>query len=393
MTEKVRLAVLITRLVRGGAQRIALETCRRLDRDRYERVLLTGPDLGPEGGFLDEARQAGIHPIRVPSLHREIRPAEDVAALLWLRSFLRRHRIDLLHTHTSKAGFLGAVAARLARTPVVVYTPHGHIFGKAARIPGVHGAFRTALLLRLRRLAERWSDRVVALNRHDLDEQVALGLAPRHKYVVIPNGIDLAVYEASPRGDVRRDLDLDRDAFVIAVVGRLTTEKGQDVLVRAVAGLPERQRPILMIVGGGPREMALRDLGRTLRIAERIRFLGVRTDVPDLLRAANLLVLPSHYESGGLALMEAMAAGRPVIASRTGGVPDLVQDGEEGLLVPPGDPGALTEAIRRVMEDPDLADRLGTAGREKVRRDHDIRRTTTILQGLYTQLLSEKGVR
>ncbi len=397
MKNRTRLAVLITRLIRGGAQRIALQTYLRTDPERFDRRLITGPDLGPEGGFFDEARAAGIEPVIVRSMHREISAGADLATLLWLTRYLRRERIEILHTHTSKAGLLGAVAARIAGTPVVVYTPHGHIFGEGARIPGVEGTGRKAILYRLRQLAERWSDRIVALNHHDLEEQVALGLAPREKYVVVPNGIDLRPYEASangePRAAMRSSLQVRGRTPVVAVVGRLTSEKGQDVLLQALARLDGRRAPILIIIGGGPEQGALREMSRALGVDGRVRFLGVRTDVPEVLRAADIVVLPSRYESGGLALMEAMASGLPVIASNIGGVPDLIRDGEEGLLVPAGEPEPLADAIDRVVRDPRLAARLAEAGKAKVRRDHTIERTARILQGLYTQLLAEKRSR
>ena len=390
--KKIRLAVLITRLVRGGAQRIALETFRRLDPSRYERHFLTGPDLGPEGDSFDEAIRSGIRPVVIRGLHREISPFSDLAALLRLASFLKKERIQILHTHTSKAGLLGAAAARLARTPIVVYTPHGHIFGKGARIPGVTGAFRKRCLLVLRRLAERWSDRVVALNRADLEEQVALGLGPREKYVVIPNGIDLGAYgDSRDRAPLRKALGIGSGTQAVAVVGRLTREKGHEILIQAFSMISPDLRPVLLIVGGGPLEHRLRVETRRLGLASRVRFLGPRRDVPRLLAASDLLVLPSFYESGGLVLMEAMASGRPVIASRTGGVPDLVNDGESGLLVAPGEPGPLARAMERVLRDQGLAGRLAEGGRRKVIRDHDIEGSAAILEGLYSSLIEEKA--
>ena len=396
MAEKVRLAVLITRLVRGGAQRIALETFRRLDRSRYEGHFLTGPEVGREGGSFDETIAGGLRPIIVPGLRREISPPSDLSSTLWLISFLRRRRIQVLHTHTSKAGLVGAVAARVAGTPVVVYTPHGHIFAPGSRVPGVSGTFRTPLLLRLRRLAERWSDRVIALNRADLEEQVGLGLAPRDKYVVVPNGIDLGLYRESVGPALRRrtraSLGLGNGAPAVAVVGRLTREKGHDVLLEAFARLPDDLGPVLLVVGGGPLKGDLREATRRLGVESRVRFLGVRTDVPGILAASDLVVQPSYYESGGLALMEAMAAARPVIASRTGGIPDLVRNEVEGILVPPGEPGPLARAMEKVLRDRGLARRLADAGRRKVTRDHDIDRTAEILDELYARLLAEKGV-
>ncbi|MCZ6688412.1 MAG: glycosyltransferase family 4 protein [Planctomycetota bacterium] len=395
MEMRVRLAVLITRLVRGGAQKIALETFRRMDPARFDRFFITGPDRGDEGDAFDEAVASGIHPIIVPGLQRAISPAADASAVLRIASLLRRLRIQILHTHTSKAGLLGALAGRWVGTPVIVYSPHGHIFGKGARIPGVSGSIRTRILYRLRRLAERWSDRVIALNDADLQEQVALGLAPVEKYVVIQNGIDLSAYRnlSDTREAARRSLGLANGTPAVAVVGRLTPEKGHDVLIEAFSRLAPDLEPVLLIIGGGPQESELRESSRRLGVESRVRFLGVRRDVPDLLAASDLVVLPSYYESGGLALMEAMAARRPVIASRTGGVPDLVQDGENGLLVPPGQADPLARAMERVLRDPALAERLAAGGHRKVTDHHDIDRSARILQGLYAQLIQEKGLR
>lgn len=250
--------------------------------------------------------------------------------------------------------------------------------------------------MRLRRLAERWSDRVVALNHADLEEQVALGLAPREKYVVIPNGIDLRLFREemnlTGRDGVRRSLGLSNGALTVAVIGRLTREKGHEVLLEALSRLAPDLSPVLLIVGGGPREPHLRLECRRLGIRSRVRFLGVRRDVPGLLAASDLVVLPSFYESGGLVLMEAMAARRPVIASRTGGVPDLVEDGETGLLVPPGEPEALALAMEQVLRNRSLAERIAQGGERKVIRDHDIERSASILQDLYNQLAQERGL-
>ncbi len=344
----MRVTHVITRLIRGGAQLTLFNLVRGLKARGIPCEVVSGPEEGSEGSILPEMRALGVEVTLLPRLRREVHPGRDALALLALARHFSRSAPTLVHTHTSKAGLLGGLAGRLAGVPAVVYTAQGHIFAAKGAVPSVTDRPRLRpLFLGLRRLAEACSDRVVALTPADLEEQVALGLAPREKYAVLPNGVDPAPFRDLPtKQEARKALGLPAEAFLVVAVGRLSPEKGQDVLLEALAAVPDRAVQGVL-VGDGPMRPALEARAARPDLAGRVHFLGLRTDVPRCLASADLFVLPSRYEAQGMVVVEAMMAGLPIVASRVGGVPGILEDGVTALLVPPADPSALAAALGR----------------------------------------------
>jgi glycosyltransferase involved in cell wall biosynthesis len=242
--------------------------------------------------------------------------------------------------------------------PAVLFTPHGHIFARGASIPGVPGGGKLVLLRWITRAAQGCADRITALSDTDLHQQLALGLSAPSKYVVVRNGIDCDRF-AGPRP---RSFE---GSPVIGAVGRFSEEKGHRYLLEAMSELTRRLPGArLVLVGYGALEGDLKSRAAGLGIDGRVTFAGER-DSAELLGAFDLFVQPSLYESQGLAILEAMAAGVPVVASDVGGVRDVVRDGVTGLLVPPADPRALATSILRLAGDPELSKTLALqAGRE-----------------------------
>jgi glycosyltransferase involved in cell wall biosynthesis len=346
----LRVFQVLTRCVRGGAHQVVRCLLDRLPREEFEQTLVCGPEAAPPGALV------------VPELVREIRPRTDAAALVRLTRIFAKERPDVVHAHTYKAGVLASVAGRIAGVPAVIFTPHGHIFSRGAGIPGVPGGLKLDLLRWITRAAQACADRITALSTPDLDQQVALKLSPASKYVVVRNGIDVERF-ARPR---QRAFD---GSPVIGAVGRLSEEKGHRILLQAMASvIRELPRARLVIVGYGALEGELRGRASSLGLDGAVTFTGER-DSAEMLPSFDLFVQPSLYESQGLALLEAMAAGVPAIATDVGGVADVVRDGETGLLVPGADPDALARAIVRVAGDAELG--LALSRRASLRvRDH-----------------------
>jgi glycosyltransferase involved in cell wall biosynthesis len=262
----------------------------------------------------------------------------------------------------------------------VIFTPHGHIFASGANIPGVPGGLKLELLRWVTRAAQGCADRITALSEPDLEQQVALRLSPASKYVVVRNGIDLERF-ARPRG---RLFD---GSPVVGAVGRFSEEKGHRYLLEALARV-RRSLPgaRLVLVGYGALEGELRSRAAGLGLDGAVTFTGER-DSAEVLSSFDLFVQPSLYESQGLALLEAMAAGIPAVATSVGGVADVVRDGETGLLVPPADPDALAGAILRLAGAPDLGLRLAQGAARRVREHFSL---GTMIDGyarLYRELL------
>ena len=377
----------ITRLTLGGSSENTIASCVALARAGYRCTLATSFGES-DAASLDDARRRGCRVEDVPSLGRELAPLADIAALRQLVALIRRERPAIVHTHTSKAGFVGRLAARIARAPGVIHQPHGHIFY------GYYGAGRTALFIALERLAAKWTDRIVTLTDRGTEEHLARGIGRPEQYVSVPSGVPTERLRASApsRAEARARLGLHQSAFVVMGLGRLIHIKGFDLAVRAlprVSGAIPTTR--LLLIGDGPERPALQVLAATLSVGDRVRMTGETTAVAAHLAAADTVVVPSRNEGMGRALVEAMALGRPVVATAVGGIPAVIADAECGRLIPPDDPEALAEALIELGRDAGLRRKLGEAGRQRAETF-----STTVanekLLSLYAALVREKGL-
>jgi glycosyltransferase involved in cell wall biosynthesis len=377
----------ITRLTLGGSSENTVASCVALARAGYRCTLATSFGES-EAASLDDARRRGCRIVDVSSLGRELAPLADLASLHQLVRLMGGERPAIVHTHTSKAGFVGRLAARIARVPGVIHQPHGHIFY------GYYGAGRTALFVGLERLAAKWTDRIITLTERGTEEHLARGIGRRAQYVSVPSGVPTERLRASapPRAEARRHLGLDQSAFVIMGLGRLIPIKGFDLAVRAlprISGAIPTAR--LLLVGDGPERPALEALAASLRVADRLRMTGETTDVASHLAAADAVVVPSRNEGMGRVLVEAMALGRPVVATAVGGIPAVIADAGCGRLIAPDNPEALADALVELGRDAGLRRKLGEAGRQRAEAF-----STAVadekLVSLYATLAREKGL-
>ncbi len=354
----------------GGAEVLAARLARELSQ-AYRFVFACLDELGTLG---EQLRGEGY---TVEVLGR--RPGVDWRCGRDLRAFLRRERVDLVHAH-QYAPFFYATAARIpgGRTPVLM-TEHGRTFPDYPRPK--------------RMLANRFllgrRDRVVGVGLAVRDALIAHEGMPPRRVGVIYNGVDLPAYRAAPRAraDVRRELGLRPDDLAIFQVARLDPLKDHATAIRTMAHLARRRPEArLILVGEGPEGPAIRDLVRGHDLGEHVRFLGLRADVPRLLPAADVCLLTSLSEGIPLVLIEAMAAGLPVVSTRVGGVPEVVEDGRTGLLAPPAGPDALAAAILKLAADPALRESMGLAGRERAVALFSERKMHGEYLGLYDEM-------
>jgi glycosyltransferase involved in cell wall biosynthesis len=378
---------LITRLSLGGPSLNTIDSVLALDRAGWRTILAVG-SVEEEISVLDQARSRGCRIVFLPALTREVSPAKDLRALWQVFRLIKRERVTLVHTHTSKAGFLGRLAAWLARVPVVVHTPHGHVFY------GYYGRRLTALFVGLERLAAWLTDRIVVLTERGIEEHLARGIGRREQFRVIPSGVDLERIRLSarPYEMARSRLGVDSETHLIVGLGRLEPVKGFQLLVKALpailSGVPSAR---LLLVGEGSLRPALVNDARALGVADRLTFVGAQPEGATFLAAADLVVVPSLNEGMGRVLVEAMALGRPVVATRVGGIPAVVVDGETGRLVAPDDPAALARAVNELLKDPGLRQRMGEAGRRRAEQ-FSLTVMESRLLDLYRGLCAEKGL-
>ncbi len=363
MKRRIRILHIITRMEEGGAPRVLLDLLRGLDRDRFSQTLAAG--RAPEGTeLLPEARRLPIEIREITGLTRPIAPARDFSAIVKLIALIREERFDIIHTHTSKAGFLGRLAARISGARRVVYSPHGDIFS------GYFSGYQTAVYSLAERAAAGWCDRIVTLTDAGAGEYLGRGIGARRQFVTIPNGVNADLLSgAADRRGMRKEFGIGAEVFVIACVGRLVPVKGYDVLAAAAPWIIAKAggRDVrFLVIGEGPERGALVSLTERLGVGDRFSFTGFRNDVARLLSGADLLAMPSRNEGLGMSILEAMALSLPVVASRVGGIPEVVTDGIDGILVSPDDPEDLARACIGLMNDTGRAREMGRAGRGKV---------------------------
>jgi glycosyltransferase involved in cell wall biosynthesis len=351
----------ITLLELGGAQQNTLATLARLDRARFAPQLACGA-----GGLLDgEARALGVPVHFLPDLVRPVRPLRDLrarAALVRLLAPLAAAGPVIVHTHSSKAGLLGRQAAARARAGPVVHSVHG--FGHDALPPGLRAAGLWA-----ERRAARLTDAFLSVSRANIEEGRRLRLFGDRPVHLVRSGIDLRDFERARalRDAARRALGLAPDAPVVGLVACLKPQKAPLDFVAAAAAVA-RARPDarFFIAGDGELREQVEAAVAAAGLRDRLALLGWRRDVPALLGALDVLVLTSLWEGLPRVCPQAMAAGRPIVATAVDGIPEAVVDGRNGFLVPPGRPARAAEAILRLLGDPGLAARMGAAGRAAV---------------------------
>ena len=378
----------IARLNMGGpALHVAYLTAGLAERG-YDTTLVAGSLARGEDSMAFVADELGIRVERLPELHREISPFRDAVAIARLALLIRRVRPHILHTHTAKAGAVGRLAALLAgdeRPPIVVHTFHGHV------LRGYFDPMRTAGFRLLERWLARRSTALVAVSPQVRDDLVALGIAPRERFVVVRLGIELeqrVAAEQDGRGESRRILGIGPDRFAVGWIGRMTGVKRTEDVLRAFRRLRDRGvDACLCMIGDGPDRPAVERRAHELGVMRDTLFLGYQEEVAPYYAAFDAMILPSINEGTPVSAIEALAAGRPVVATRVGGVPDVVREGEDGFLVDPGDVDALAERLARLARDPELRERLGAAGRARVIPRYSVERLVDDVDRLYRSLL------
>jgi len=392
-SEPIRILRVIARLNMGGPALHVAYLSAGLRERGYETTLVAGDVGRGEESMAYVAESLGVPVTTLPALHREISPVRDIVAAVRLARIIREQRPHILHTHTAKAGAIGRVAALLAgraRPPVIVHTFHGHV------LRGYFGRRRSWFFRRLERRLARSTDVLVAVSPEVRDDLVALGVAPEEKFVVIRLGIELdqrIADSAAERTGTRRLLGVADDRFVVGWIGRMTGVKRPDDVLRAFKLVRDHGiDACLCMVGDGPERDRVEQLAHQLGIVRHCLFPGYQEEISPFFGAFDVFMLPSANEGTPVTAIEALASGCPVVATRVGGVPDVVRDGEDGFLVEPGDVLALADRIVRLAADPSLRGRLGAAGRERVVPRYGVGRLIGDVDGLYRELLERKNV-
>jgi glycosyltransferase involved in cell wall biosynthesis len=378
-----RIVHLVTRLELGGAQQNTLYCVLHHDRARFEVGLWAG-----QGGLLDpKARAIPDADVRLfPWLKHPIAPVRDAASVLRLAR--RLAGVDLVHTHSSKAGMIGRAAARLAGVRAVVHTVHGWSFN-----PFQSPAARRAYV-GMERIAARFTDRLICVAEADRATGLALGIGSPPQYRIVRSGIDTAAFARSPdgRARVRASLGLAPDAIVVGTIANLKPQKAPlDFVEAARLAAAKDERLRFVYAGDGEQRGTVERAIASAGLSGKVTLLGWRDDVRDLLSAMDVFVLTSRFEGLPRAVLQAMAASVPVVVTDTGGVADVVLDGVSGRLVPPAAPAAAAEAIVGLASDPERRRRLAVEGLARLSDEFESGGMLRRVEAIYDELLGREA--
>lgn len=384
--DRIRVAHVITRLDRGGSTENTLYSALLSDKSRFAVYVLSGPAPDPEQRLTREAEDGKVTFVPIRRLGRSLNIFRDKLAFIGLWRALRRIKPQVVHTHTSKAGILGRLAAKMAGVPVIIHTPHGHVFW------GYYGRPLTRVFMIAEKICGLFTDRLIALTESEKEDYVRNGVEKDRRITVIPSGIDLARYAGPSRAEARRKAGLKETGFVIGTVARFEKIKNHGVLFEAALALSGKGLGFTWVFAGdGEGLAAFRERVMNSPLRDKMVFLGWREDAAELYPALDLFVLASLNEGMGRVFAEAGASGLPVVGSNVCGIGDVVENGESGFLHDPDDAGAMAESIARLMAEPDLRKRMGEAARRRISAGFDVKRMAADIESVYLEELKKKG--
>ena len=396
--KETKVLHIITRLDRGGSAENTIITVAGLDKKKYEITLIKGPtfesNMSKEEytsvmANLKKAQLKGTKLANIPFLLRRINPFFDLLAFFSLYILLIKENPTIVHSHTSKAGLLGRLAAKLAGVPIIVHTPHGHVFF------GYFGPFKTKIFILLEKLASRITDKIVTLSNREKEDYISFKIAEEDRLSVICSGIELNKFKESllsEKQNLKKELGIPENSLIVGTAGRLVPVKGPEFLIKAAKYIISKYPDTYFIfTGDGPLENGLKRKALEMGISDNIIFLGLRDDVAKIISIYDIFVLPSLNEGMGRVLAEAMALGKPIVASNIGGIPDLVIHGKNGFLVPPKNPKELAKYIQVLIEDKGKREKMGLKGKE-MSLNFGAESMIEKIASLYEELLIQKNI-
>ena len=361
-------------------------TMRGMDKTAYNVELACAPG----GKLIDLIRGQGMKVRLFKNLVQPLHPLKDLLGLIDLILFLKKKRYHIVHTHNSKAGFIGRLAAKWAGVPIIVHTVHGFSFHEREPV------WRQMLFRNLERLASHWCDRMIFISQPLIDWALRDRITRRGKILKIYSGIELDHFtpvQEKERNVLKKEWGIKGEAPVIGIVSKLWEGKGHATLIHAFEGLKQEiPEAVLVIVGEGPLREKLSDLACGLGLKDSVLFTGFQMDVRRIMATFDVAVLPSFFEGMGRVLLEAMAMEKPVVASSVGGIPDLVHHGKTGLLVTPGSVSELKSTLLTLIQNPALAREMGREGRKRISEEFSAGRMAQSIERLYRELLQRKGI-
>jgi len=366
--QPLKILYVITKLELGGAQKQLLALIRGLDKDKFQPCLFTG-----DSGLLDEEADAipGLGIKRSSRLKRQISPLNDWLALCEIRRFIKANNIDIVHTHSSKAGIIGRIAAKLANVKIIIHTVHGWSFNDYQN-PLIRCAY-----IWLEKITAGFSRALIVVSEHDRQEGLKQGIGRPDKYSLIRYGIDRNEFiPGSNTGEL-----------AVCTVSCLKPQKSPQDFIRLAASITKKYNNVrFIIVGDGVLRRQIEKMINSFGLQQKVKLCGWQRNVAEILAAADIFVLTSLWEGLPISALEALSCGLPVVATDTGGISEIIEEGRNGFLCPRRDIGQMAEKLERLLKDRSMRIKMAAAAKESLTADFDINALAFNTQKLYASL-------
>lgn len=389
---KIKVMRIIARLNIGGPAIHTVILNEGLAKKGFETYLLTGKSDEREGDMAYLAQEKGVKITVIPELGRSIKLWSDIIALWKLFKIMKKEKPHIVHTHTAKAGVLGRCAAIMSGVPIKIHSFHGHIFHS------YFGHFKTKIFIMIEKLFANFADRIIVVSEIIKEEiSTRFRIADKRKISVMNLGLDLKQFKDvnQRKGELRKELNIGNGVLVAGIVGRLTPIKNHKLLFDAIRLLKSEVPNFnvrFLVVGDGISRDALKAYVEELGIKDWVHFVGWQADMPKIYADLDLVVLTSLNEGTPLSIIEAMAAGRAVVATAVGGVPNLVEDKKTGMLVNSNEPAQLKDAIKELLQNEELCRTLVAAASARVYEKYSEEQLVHNMENLYRELLVKKHI-
>lgn len=365
----------------GGAANHVYYLAAKIDQKKY----MTTVACGRGQDLISKLTRANIGVKVIPTMIRKPSFGHDFLTVLHLFRIIRHDSYDIIATHGSKAGFLGRVAAFSARAPIIVFTAHGFIFNESIN------RLKKRLFIWMERLGSKLTHRIITISNYDKKSAVFNRVSAEYKLKTIYNGIDVADFNKDKGNYTKAALGLNDNSLVIGSVANFFPNKGLHYLIKGVSELVKRHPNLaLLLVGDGPLRNELIEETKEFNLTNKVFFLGHVDNVSHVLKLFDIFVLPSLKEGFPWAILEAMAAKKAIVATKVGGIPEMIVDGESGVLIKPGDIESLVRKTHDLLADPQLRDELGEHAQKRVAQEFTLKRMIQETESFYQELIRER---